>query len=60
MHPNIHSTYSKQDVKTTEMPTDGVGEEDVTYVYNRRLLSHNKERNAICRKLAGTKNDHTK
>lgn len=22
MHPNVHSTYSNQDVKTTEMPTD--------------------------------------
>ena len=52
MHPNIHCSiiYSSQDMEVISMPIKrDMHKEDVADIYNRILLSHNKQQNnAIC------------
>ena len=57
MHPSVHcsTVYDGQDMEAPSMSIDRrMGKEDVVHIYNRILLSHQKEWNkAICSNMNG-------
>ena len=63
MHPNIHCStiYSSQDTEVISMSIKReMHKEDVADIYNRILLSHNKQQNnAICSNMDELRDCHT-
>ena len=64
MHPNVYSSnvHHSQNMERAQMPIDWWRDkEDVVYIYNGMLLSHQKEWNlAICNDMVGTRGYYAK